>query len=280
MVSRASGRPPASASRRRRSPGRRAAGRAWRVRRSARGPVRGSNRSANRRFESAAPSNAARPTWGVVSSSVPPGFEHPAQLRQPRRDVRDVLDDLARPHHVDAGVVERQRLVVGPEARHEPGDPPLGAAQRLGRDVDGDRVRTDVAQRLAEPPLAAADVEHGLPGADVLEEERAAQRVALGLQPLGQRAQIASCCSLTRRCSQPAGGAQPGHASVAGHQQDEPHRGHRHQQHEPQQQQVRHRGRLRAGPSARAPMSTAASIVPAWPGAAGTRASIEESARM
>ena len=103
-----------------------------------------------------------------------------AQLRQPRRDVDDMLDDLARPDDVDGVVLDRQPLAGGPVARVEARHALARAPQRLARHVDGDRPRCGLEQRGAELAGAAADVEHRLAGLHVRQQEVASQPEALG----------------------------------------------------------------------------------------------------
>ena len=103
----------------------------------------------------------------------------------PPRSRRDVLDGLARPDGIDARVVERQRLAVQPLTQVKPRNALARAAQRLERDVDGDRLGARVQQLRAELAGAAPDVEHGLAGAHVRQQEVAPQLEALGARAGG-----------------------------------------------------------------------------------------------
>ncbi len=99
---------------------------------------------------------------GRGQQQAPAGGQHAAHLREPPGDVDDVLDHLAGPHDVEGAVVEHERPVQRALAELERGMARAGAAQRLGDDVDAQRVRAVRVQRRAELARAAAEVEHAL----------------------------------------------------------------------------------------------------------------------
>ena len=111
--------------------------------------------------------------------------QHAAHLRQPRRDVGDVLDDLARPDDVDARVVERQRLAGAPQAqRRGPARARARARSASARDVDGDRLRARAARSAAlNSPAPQPRSSTRSPGA--LPEQERAPREALGERVVG-----------------------------------------------------------------------------------------------
>ena len=98
-----------------------------------------------------------------------------------------MLEHLARPHDVDGVLVERQRAVLGREARIEARDACPRAAQRLLRDVDGDDGAPGGGEVRREGAVARAEVEHAVAPRDVLQQERAARGEPLGPRVLGHR---------------------------------------------------------------------------------------------
>ncbi len=80
-----------------------------------------------------------------------------------------MLDHLPRPDDVEAGVHQLPRPRVGDQAQVELGVARPRAAQRLLGDVDAHHARARRRQRGREAPLAAADVQHALTRAHVLQ---------------------------------------------------------------------------------------------------------------
>ena len=100
--------------------------------------------------------------------------EHAPHLGQPALGVSDVLDHLARPHHFERAVPQRERFVDRREPEVELGMTEAGAGQRRLGDVDPDRAgagRDDLGGEVTHP---ATEVEHAVSRADPLEQERAA----------------------------------------------------------------------------------------------------------
>jgi hypothetical protein len=89
--------------------------------------------------------------------------QHTPDLRQPAGRVGDVLDDLGRPHHVEARVLQRPRPVRLDQQEAQAGVALPRALDRPLRHLDPDRLGAGAGQLRAERPLAAADVEHPLP---------------------------------------------------------------------------------------------------------------------
>ena len=94
---------------------------------------------------------------GVVSASVPPGAQHPPDLREQQLHVAHVLDRLGAQHEVEAAVLERQRRVGLELDDARAGQPPAGPLERDGRDVGGGELARRRARR--QPAVAAAEVE-------------------------------------------------------------------------------------------------------------------------
>src|SRR5207244_3910026 len=101
--------------------------------------------------------------------------EHAPRLGGEAFREAEVLEHLAGDDGVEARVLERERIVeVGPARL----DPELrGLGERGPVDVDADDL-VPLGVCLRQRPVAAAEVEHRLPGADPLAEERRALRLA------------------------------------------------------------------------------------------------------
>ncbi len=99
---------------------------------------------------------------GGAHQQTPAGAQHTAYLRQPAGGVGDVLDDLARPHGVEARVGERPRATRVDELYVHLGMRCSCAPQRLLRHVDPDHADPRGGELRREAPLAAADVEDTL----------------------------------------------------------------------------------------------------------------------
>jgi hypothetical protein len=101
---------------------------------------------------------------------LPAGPQRAVHLRQPRREVDDVLEHLPRPRDVEARVGGGQRLARRPQAYVERRVALRRAAQRLAGDVDADGVRARLAQGRRELAGAAAEVEDVRAGRHVRQE--------------------------------------------------------------------------------------------------------------
>jgi tetratricopeptide (TPR) repeat protein len=118
---------------------------------------------------------------------APARTQHAAQLGQPGGGVGDVLDHLARPDDVEAGVRQWPARFAAEQRRRETRHAGPRAAQRLLGDIRRDDLRAGADQRGRELTFAAAEVEHALARLHVLEQEARAQREVVGLETLGQR---------------------------------------------------------------------------------------------
>ena len=95
-------------------------------------------------------------------------MQHAADLGEQAGGVGHVLEHLRAPHEVDARVLQRD--LVGHRAEVRAGHVAARALERAVGQLDAHRVGAGVAQRGHEAARAAAEVEHALARAGLVEE--------------------------------------------------------------------------------------------------------------
>jgi len=121
--------------------------------------------------------------------ATPP--QYPVHLRKPAHGIGDVLDRLARPHQVEAGVGQRPAAFGRDDPQLQAGLAGAGAAQRLLGDVHPHDGEAPAGELGREAALAAAHVQHArwrgarcAGGFGVSEQEREPQLQVGRIEPL------------------------------------------------------------------------------------------------